>query len=95
MKRGPLLQIWIVLILGLGLNVAMPCFAQQHTIILAAKSDAEFDAEEDINTTVWLAAGGSWEWWGIFRSVLLLSGELMSTSLFRLLSDFSANPRTM
>ena len=58
MKRGPLFQVWIVLILGLGLHVSMPCFAQQHTIILAAKSDAEFDAEEDINTTVWLAAGG-------------------------------------
>ncbi|MYC77598.1 hypothetical protein F4X10_17690 [Candidatus Poribacteria bacterium] len=58
MKRGPLFQVWIVLILGLGLHVSMPCFAQQNTIILAAKSDAEFDAEEDINTTVWLAAGG-------------------------------------
>lgn len=43
---------------GLGLNVPMNCFAQQNRGVLNAKSDAEFDAEEDINTTVWLAAGG-------------------------------------
>ena len=58
MKRGLLLYVSSVLTFGLSLNVSMPCFAQQNTIILAAKSDAEFDAEEDINTTVWLATGG-------------------------------------
>ncbi|MXV83564.1 hypothetical protein F4X88_20255 [Candidatus Poribacteria bacterium] len=56
MKKGPLFHVLIVLTLGLSLN--MYCFAQQHTVILGAKSDAEFDAEEDINTTLWLAAGG-------------------------------------
>ena len=58
MKRGLLLHILIVLMFGLSLNVSMPCFAQQNTIIFPAKADAEFDAEEDINTTLWLAAGG-------------------------------------
>lgn len=58
MERSLLFYVLIVLILGFGLKVVMPCLAQQNTIILAAKSDAEFDAEEDINTTVWLAAGG-------------------------------------
>ncbi len=56
MKRGLLFHVLIVLTLGLSLN--MYCFAQQNTVILGAKSDAEFDAEEDINTTLWLAAGG-------------------------------------
>ena len=58
MNRGLLLHILIVLMFGLSLNVSMSCFAQQNTIILAAKSDAEFDAEEVINTTLWLATGG-------------------------------------
>ena len=56
MKRSLLFHALIVLTLGLSLN--MYCFAQQNTVILGAKSDAEFDAEEDINTTLWLAAGG-------------------------------------
>lgn len=56
MKRGLLFHVLIVLTLGLSLNLY--CFAQQNTVILGAKSDAEFDAEEDINTTLWLAAGG-------------------------------------
>ena len=58
MKRGLLFHVLIVLILALSLNVSMNCFAQQNRGVLNAKSDAEFDAEEDINTTVWLAAGG-------------------------------------
>ena len=58
MKIGRLFYVSIVLMFGLSLNVSMPCFAQQNTVILGAKSDAEFDAEEDINTTLWLATGG-------------------------------------
>lgn len=58
MKRGLLFHVLIVLTLGLSLNVPLYCFAQQNRVILGAKSDAEFDAEEDINTTLWLAAGG-------------------------------------
>ena len=58
MERSLLFHVLIVLMLGLSLNVPMPCFAQQNTVVLTAKSDAEFDAEEDINTTMWLATGG-------------------------------------
>lgn len=58
MKIGRLFYVSVVLMLGLSLNVSMHCFAQQNIIILAAKADAEFDAEEDVNTTLWLAAGG-------------------------------------
>jgi hypothetical protein len=36
----------------------MRCLAQQNTVVLNAKSDAEFDAEDNVNTTLWLAAGG-------------------------------------
>ena len=58
MKRGLLFYVLAVLVSGLSLHLSMRCLAQQNTIILAAKSDAEFDAEEDINITLWLAAGG-------------------------------------
>ena len=58
MKIGRLFYVSIVVMLGLGLNIPMHCFAQQNTIVLAAKSDAEFDAEDNVNTTLWLAAGG-------------------------------------
>ena len=58
MKRGLLFHVLVALILGFSLNVPMYGFAQQNTVILAAKSDAEFDAEDNVNTTLWLAAGG-------------------------------------
>ena len=58
MKRSLLFHALVALILGFNLNVPMYGFAQQNTVILGAKSDAEFDAEEDINTTLWLATGG-------------------------------------
>ena len=58
MKRGLLFHVLVVLMLGLSLNVPMRCLAQQNTVVLNAKSDAEFDAEDNVNTTLWLAAGG-------------------------------------
>lgn len=58
MKRSLLFHVSVVLMLGLSLNVPVRCFAQQNTVALDAKSDAEFDAEEDVNATLWLAAGG-------------------------------------
>ena len=58
MKRGLLFHVLVVLMLGLSINIPVRCFAQQNTVTLDAKSDAEFDAEEDVNTTLWLAAGG-------------------------------------
>lgn len=58
MKRGLLFHILVVLMLGLSLNMSLRCLAQQNTVALDAKSDAEYDAEDDVNTTLWLAAGG-------------------------------------
>ena len=39
-------------------NLSMQAIAQQNTTFADAKSAAEYDAEDDVNTTVWLAAGG-------------------------------------
>ena len=58
MKRGLLFHVLVVLMLGLSLNMSLRCLAQQNTIALDAKSDAEFDAEDDVNTMLWFAAGG-------------------------------------
>ena len=58
MKRGLLFHVLVVFMLGLSLNVSVCCLAQQNTIVLAAKANAEFDAEEDVNATLWIAAGG-------------------------------------
>ena len=58
MKRGLLFHVLVVLMLGLSLNMSLRCLAQQNTVALDAKSDAEYDAEDDVNTTLWLAAGG-------------------------------------
>ena len=58
MKRGLLFHALVVLTLGLSLNMSLHCLAQQNTVALDAKSDAEYDAEDDVNTTLWLAAGG-------------------------------------
>ena len=58
MKRGLLFHVLVVLMLGLSLNMSLYCLAQQNTVALDAKSDAEFDAEDDVNTMLWFAAGG-------------------------------------
>lgn len=58
MKRGLLFHALVVLTLGLSLNMSLHCLAQQKAVALDAKSDAEFDAEDDVNTTLWFAAGG-------------------------------------
>ena len=58
MKRGFLFHVLVVLVSGLSLNMPMRCLAQQNTVVLAAKAAAEFDAEEDVNATLWIAAGG-------------------------------------
>ena len=36
----------------------MWCFAQQDSVALEAKADAEYDAEDDVNAALWLSAGG-------------------------------------
>ena len=58
MKRGLLFHVLVVLMLGLGLNVPFRCLAQQDSVALKAKVDAEYDAEDDVNTALWLVAGG-------------------------------------
>jgi hypothetical protein len=59
MKRGIIFQLLAVLMFTLVLNMPLRCFAQQrNTVALDAKTDAEYDAEDDVNTTLWLAAGG-------------------------------------
>ncbi len=42
----------------LTLDLSVQCFAQQSSVALEAKTDAEYDAEDDVNTVLWLAAGG-------------------------------------
>ncbi|MCG9134827.1 hypothetical protein J5I95_24480 [Candidatus Poribacteria bacterium] len=59
MKRGIIFQLLAVLMFTLALNMPLRCFAQQrNTVALDAKTDAEYDAEDDVNTALWLAAGG-------------------------------------
>ena len=58
MKRGLLFRVLVVLMSGLSLNVPLQAIAQQSATAVDAKSAAEYDAEDDVNTTLWLAAGG-------------------------------------
>ena len=59
MKRRLPFYILVVLMCVLSLNMPLRCLAQQqNTVALDAKTDAEFDAEDDVNTTLWLVAGG-------------------------------------
>ncbi len=58
MKRGLLFHVLVILMLGLSLNMSLQCFAQQDSVALKAKADAEYDAEDDVNTALWLSAGG-------------------------------------
>ena len=58
MKRGLLFRVLVVLMSGLSLNVPLQTIAQQSATTVDAKSAAEYDAEDAVNTTLWLAAGG-------------------------------------
>ena len=58
MKRGLLFRVLVVLMLGLSFNISLQAIAQQSTTFVDAKSAAEYDAEDDVNTAIWLAAGG-------------------------------------
>ena len=58
MKRGLLFHALVVLMLGLVWYMPLQCLAQQNSVALDAKTDAEYDAETDVNTALWLAAGG-------------------------------------
>ena len=58
MKRGLLFHVLVASMLVLSLNLSLQCLAQQNSVALDAKVDAEFDAEDDVNTALWLGAGG-------------------------------------
>ena len=58
MNKGFIFYLSVVLMSVLSLNVPLQCFAQRNTVALEAKTDAEYDAEDDVNTALWLAAGG-------------------------------------
>ena len=58
MKRNLLFHALVVLMCVLSLNMTLQCLAQQNSVALDAKTDAEFDAEDDVNTILWLVAGG-------------------------------------
>ena len=58
MKRGLLFHILVVLMSGLIVNFPLQAIAQQSTTFTDARTAAEYDAEDDVNTAVWLAAGG-------------------------------------
>ena len=58
MKRRVILQLLAVLMVTLSVNIPVQCFAQQDSVALKAKADAEYDAEDDVNTALWLSAGG-------------------------------------
>lgn len=58
MKRDVTSQLLAVLMVVLSLNMPLRCLAQQDSVALKAKADAEYDAEDDVNTALWLSAGG-------------------------------------
>ena len=58
MKRGVIFQLLVVLTVALSVEMPLRCFAQQDSVALKAKADAEYDAEDDVNTALWLSAGG-------------------------------------
>lgn len=58
MKRGVIFQILAVLVVALSVSMPMRCLAQQSSVAFKAKADAEYDAEDDVNTALWLSTGG-------------------------------------
>ena len=58
MKRGVISQLLVVLMVAMNVSVPLQCLAQQDSVALKAKADAEYDAEDDVNTALWLSAGG-------------------------------------
>ena len=58
MKRHLLFHILVVLMSGLSFGIPLPAIAQQRTTVVDAKTAAEYDAEDDVNTSVWIAAAG-------------------------------------
>ncbi len=58
MQKRVIFQLLAVLMVVLSVSLPMWCFAQQDSVALEAKADAEYDAEDDVNAALWLSAGG-------------------------------------
>lgn len=58
MRKELLFGVLVVLMAMLSFNFPMTAIAQQDTTFTEAKTAAEYDAEDDVNTSVWLAAAG-------------------------------------
>ena len=58
MKRRLLFRVLVILMSILSFSFPLQVVAQQDTTFVDAKTAAEYDAEDDVNTSVWLAAGG-------------------------------------
>lgn len=58
MKRGVISQLLVVLMVAMNVSIPLQCLAQQDSVALKAKADAEYDAEDDVNTALWISAGG-------------------------------------
>lgn len=58
MKRGLLFRVLIILMSGLSFSLPLQTIAQQDPTFTDAKTAAEYDAEDDVNTAIWLVAGG-------------------------------------
>lgn len=58
MRTELLFRVLVILMSILGFSFPLQAIAQQRTTVIDAKTAAEYDAEDDVNTAIWLAAGG-------------------------------------
>ncbi len=58
MRKGLLFGVFVILMSMLSFSFPLQAIAQQRTTVIDAKTAAEYDAEDDVNTAIWLAAGG-------------------------------------
>ncbi len=58
MRTELLFRVLVILMSILSFSFPLQAIAQQRTTVIDAKAAAEYDAEDDVNTAIWLAAGG-------------------------------------
>ncbi len=58
MRTELLFRVLVILMSMLSFSFPLQAIAQQRTTVIDAKTAAEYDAEDDVNTAIWLAAGG-------------------------------------
>ncbi len=58
MRTELLFRVLVILMSILSFSFPLQAIAQQDTTFVDAKTAAEYDAEDDVNTAIWLAAGG-------------------------------------